>query len=225
MSGKRRDLTGERFGRLTVLAFAGNAREGERQAPVGMWMCRCECGTEKPIKGANLYRGLIQSCGCFRRERFAKLGAQTRTHGHTVGKKSPGYISWAAMCQRCLNVKKDNYRHYGGRGITVCARWLHGEDGKSGFECFLEDMGPRPDGHEIDRIDNNGDYEPSNCRWATRSMQLNNKRNNNRVTMAGEIHTVTEWCRDLGVTPNVLFNHLINQYISKQTFLDMTTRI
>src|SRR5258708_2810752 len=77
MSGKRRDLTGERFGRLTVLAFAGNACEGKRQAPVGMWMCRCECGTEKPIKGANLYRGLIQSCGCFRRERFAQLGAQT----------------------------------------------------------------------------------------------------------------------------------------------------
>jgi hypothetical protein len=130
-------------------------------------------------------------------------GKQNTTHGHTVGlAPSSEYLSWIEMRRRCSNPDRPEYPNYGGRGITVCERW-------NSYELFLLDMGPKPSPrHEIDRINNEGNYEPSNCRWALPQVQANNRRNNHRIMMAGETHTEAEWCRDLGVTPDVLFNHL-----------------
>lgn len=164
-----RDLTGQKFGRLTV-----TGRDPVNRRPV-KWMCRCECGTEKSIYSDALKRGRSTSCGCYRKEaslavmlanRAAFIGARLR-HGMF---DTPTHRSWNSMLQRCGNPNRDNYEFYGGRGICVCDRWKT-------FENFLADMGERPEGCTLDRYpNNNGNYEPGNCRWATHAQQMKNRR-------------------------------------------------
>lgn len=155
-----RDLTGARFGRLTVIRRAPDTTGRKVN-----WLCRCECGKEKPVRASSLVNGRATSCGCLQREVAAK---SFTTHGGTY---TPEYQAWASMIQRCTNENCSNWHNYGGRGIAVCAAWLNS------FEAFLAHIGKRPSGqHSLDRIDVNGNYEPGNVRWATLAEQRRNIR-------------------------------------------------
>lgn len=148
---------GRRFGSLVA----------QRRLPGSRYECLCDCGNTTIVRTTSLTSGNTSSCGC----KAAKntIGDRRRTHGQ---RKTPAYTTWSSMMTRCYNSNAANYWYYGGRGIRVCKRWHE-------FSAFYEDMGERPKGHTLDRIDPDGDYTPSNCRWATHSTQMSNKRADN----------------------------------------------
>lgn len=185
------DLTGHRSGRLVVLGRAptGVSADGGRY---GRWNVACDCGATTVVSTDNLRgRRPTRSCGCLVREVNAEL---RRIHGHAArrtGKRSREYRTWEAMNRRC-SATSDAFRNYGGRGIRVCDAW-------SSFETFLVDMGPAPTRGTIERKNNNGNYEPGNCRWATYREQANNRRSNFIITANGETRTSAEWSRIVGI--------------------------
>lgn len=191
MTTKRYDLTGQRFGRLVALAEAGKGKSGAYQ-----WECICDCGNKRIAYTAILVHGSAKSCGCKVREDAKKRATK---HGYAIVGEYGEYTSWKSMKARCCNDKSPNYYNYGGRGILVCERWLNS------FENFLSDMGMKPSSsHTLERDDFNGNYEPSNCRWATPKEQSRNKSNSRWIEHDGRRMILSDWAAEIGARPGSL---------------------
>lgn len=191
-----KNLTGKTFGRLRVISFAG------RKGNLSQWNVLCDpilggCGTERKVLAGNLHKGHTKSCGCLAKEEAATRGI---THGRTGTSE---YYTYGSMIGRCHRATDPNYKHYGGRGIFVCERWL------KSFENFYADMGPRPTPrHTIDRIDNNKGYSPENCRWITMAEQSRNRRSNILITINGETKCATDWAKLNGLRPALVVQRI-----------------
>ena len=191
--GKFIDLTGQRFGRLTVVNRA------ETRNKRTYWDCVCDCGNTKVINSYKLLSGNTQSCRCLDTEMTI-----ARTTKHGMSHSSPEYYIWKTMRQRCNNPNNGAYKEYGGRGVKVCKRW-------DKFESFYKDMGQRPSSkHQIERLDNDGDYEPSNCVWATQLAQANNKRNTLYITFRGVTKPISDWAREVGIQKTTIRARIFN---------------
>ena len=196
-----KQIAGKKFNMLTAIEVVG------KRSKANLWRCVCECGGETTAIATQLKAGQKTSCGCKKhharkpRPDLAARNKITTTHGMTG---TGTYSSWRSMKFRCENSGSKDYSNYGGRGIKVCEKW------SSSFEAFLLDMGERPDETSLDRIDVNGDYEPSNTRWATQERQSNNKRQNMYVEFNGEVKTATEWARQYGIGNKTLIYRLKN---------------
>lgn len=188
-----KDLTGKRFGRYLVIKFHSFYHPPSvPKKRASKWLCRCDCGNRRVVMAANLNKGThSNSCGCISAERIVK---QSTTHGFGGRKtRHPLHRIWGAIIQRCTNPNSEAYHCYGGRGIKVCKRWRK-------FENFFSDMSSGwRSGLSVDRINNNGNYTPSNCRWATPSEQCNNTRRNRFVEFQGRRLTVTQWSKIIGI--------------------------
>lgn len=178
------DLTGQVLTRLTVIRRSGTKR-GQAE-----WECACSCGATVFVTGNDLRTGNTQSCGCLKTD---VLRAIHTTHGHSApGRVTRTWNAWGSMIARCTNPKKEKYRIYGARGITVCERWRD-------FANFLADMGECPPGLTLERKDVNGNYEPGNCEWASLKTQGRNRRNNRVIELAGLTATMAEWADISGI--------------------------
>src|SRR5206468_5416157 len=195
--GKFQDLTKQIFGRLVVIRISGRNKFGKIE-----WMCQCECGNTKISLASKLKNGETKSCGCLRVETTIKNSlkhGQSKTSLHTV---------WAMMKQRCYNQENKNYKHYGGRGVNVCDEWL--DDFMNFYNWSMENGYKK--GLTIDRIEVNGSYEPSNCRWITKKEQQYNKRNNLYITINGVTKTITEWAKTSGLSRSTIKYRFANNY-------------
>lgn len=198
---KHIDHTGHRFHRLLVISRAENDHYGTN------WNCLCDCGKSCKVRGVNLRNDAVKSCGCTVREASSE---RATTHGMS---NTVEWQAWNSMRRRCEKPTHKMYHRYGGRGITVCERWLT-------FEGFYADMGKRPSKkHSLERIDNDGNYEPANVKWATQVEQQNNKSTSLNLTWQGRTQTLTEWSRELGIVENTLRARLRKGWTVEEFFL------
>ncbi len=190
------DLTSLKFGKLSVMVRLSNNQYGSSQ-----WLCQCNCGKETVVLGCDLTGNKTKSCGCLRIQ-----------HGHnTALKKSKIYIVWGHIIQRCTNLNDKDYHNYGGRRIAVCHRWRK-------FKNFLIDMGEPPTKqHSIDRINNNGNYCKSNCRWATPKQQARNRKSNRKLSYHNKTQGIVEWRKETGIREYVIRQRLKHHWSIKRT--------
>lgn len=195
---KIKDLVGQKFGLLTV-----TAKTDKRSAGSVVWECICSCGNIAYVRSGNLHSGHTVSCGCHKRETSSNVCSNIFTkHGHgKAGLANSTYITWLNMRDRCNNPNNDAYNNYGGRGISVCDEW-------NDFSNFLADMGERPKGVSIDRINVDLGYFKENCRWATSIEQNNNKRDIHKVCYMGETLTITQLAKRIGAKRKRLYYQL-----------------
>lgn len=195
MPKRLEDLTGKKFGRLTVMEFYDHDKYGRLR-----WVCNCDCGNTSIVTGTELRNGRILSCGCLRKERIVEA---KRTHGMS---NSPIYPEYCNMKKRCYDENTHNYKWYGGRGITVCDRWLND------IHNFYDDVSKLPhfreEGYTLDRIDNDGNYEPNNVKWSTHAEQANNRRSNLLYEYAGKMRSLTEISDITGIPYKVLHKRI-----------------
>lgn len=203
--GKFIDLTGKRFGKLTVIERASN-RVGKDNRSRVYWLCRCDCGNIKTIEASCLIQGHTKSCGCLQKEASSKANSKHRATDSRL------YNVWCAMKRRCTNKNVPEYPRYGGRGISVCDDWKNSFDS---FRTWALSTGYNEDAPRgmctLDRIDNDGNYCPENCRWVTQQEQMNNVCYNHRITYNGETHTIAEWSRIRNIPYSKILNR-INRY-------------
>jgi hypothetical protein len=194
---KKSDLTGQRFGRLVVINFAGQDKRYNDK-----YLCQCDCGNQTTVYKHSLLAG-TKSCRCLAKE-------ISTTHGVS---KTRIYNIWQSMKQRCLDKNCNTFGRYGGRGINVCDRWIES------FDNFLKDMGQLPTpNHSIDRIDNNGNYEPSNCRWATVEQQARNRRSNRRIFYKNQELILVEWCEKLAIPYKTTLGRILSGWNPERAF-------
>ena len=205
--GKLIDLTGQKFGRLTVLERTTSTNKNVK------WLCVCDCGKITSVFGVDLKSGKTKSCGCLFSEQLAQRNKQNALY-MSVSKDGDKPQSWRRiygirylMICRCYNPNTDQYSDYGGRGISVCPKWRDKNNGKANFYKWAMSHG-YADNLTIDRIDVNGNYEPSNCRWVTMKEQQNNRRNNHLITYNGETKTVAEWELATGIKQHTILQRL-----------------
>lgn len=191
------DMTGKRFGRLTVLRRSHTHRHPNGKTSI-MWLCVCDCGQKKAINGNNLRSGITKSCGCYHDE---IRRAATKKHGKTHSRL---YGVWGSMRQRCNDPNHPAYQYYGGKGVAVCPEW-------DDFECFEAwamssgyNVNAKPHECTIDRIDNDGDYCPDNCRWVNSTVQSNNQQSNVLITFSGKTQTRAQWAKEIGIKYHTL---------------------
>lgn len=201
----RTELVGQQFGRLTVLQHSHQVENHHH------WHCGCVCGNLKTINGNSLKRGLTQSCGCLQRER-AKGRPPKHTHSLRGGKPTKAYYTWQSMISRCYYPSNHSYKNYAFRGTTVCDRWRHS------FENFYADMGDPPSGTTLERIDNEGNYTPENCKWATPLEQAQNRRTTRRITYQGTTQSIAAWERTLGFTKDTLLGRIRHGWDVERAF-------
>lgn len=195
MEIKGENLIGQRFGRLKV-------RYPVKHGCTTYWHCDCDCGNSKDVLAGNLRKGSTKSCGCYRKENTAMFNKKTKTiHG---GKNTRLYNIWHGMKLRCNNPHDPSYKHYGGRGITMCSEW---NENFVNFQNWAYENGYSKE-LSIDRIDVNGNYTPKNCRWVTSHQQANNTRKNHNITWSGETHTLMEWSQILNINYPALQNRI-----------------
>lgn len=188
-----RDYSGQTYGRLTAVRRVDGPRNS--------WLFTCSCGGETITQIARVRFGMTQSCGCIAKERLKKRSV---THGHAVNRTvSPTLSSYRSAYARCYQPSAARYAQYGGRGIVMCERW------KEDFQNFLDDMGPRPDGMTLDRIDPHGNYEPSNCRWASPLDQAGNQIATIRVQHEGETYSLRRFASIMSVPYKSLYKRVV----------------
>lgn len=186
------DLTNQKFGRLTVVRRAKNAKNGH-----ALWNCRCDCGNISIVDGVDLRAGNSQSCGCLQKE-ITRIIKTT----HNMARTSE-YKTWATMIQRCYNPNNPEFKRYGGRGIKICAEW------KNDFMAFYNHIGPKPSKkHSIDRINNEGNYEPGNTKWSLPQEQANNRRSNHKISINGWSLNISQWAKFAGLHQKTLSDRI-----------------
>lgn len=194
------NMAGKQYGRWTVLNFSGAySRSGTRKRT--FWKCRCSCGQKRDVDGGNLRAGLSVSCGCFKIEQTKLLKRKHFINGRHYNSHDKTYSCWCVLKRRCTDKNFIGYSDYGGRGITFCERWKK-------FENFLADMGDKPKGMTIERIDNDGDYEPLNCKWATIEEQNNNTSQCVFIEKDGLRLTISQWAKKLGMRYLTLYGRI-----------------